>query len=215
MSEYERLIAQIADLMARIETQRAEADRWQQQQCAAAERAVAQAEAAVRQAEKDIDAARWQSQAVDAAAARLWQKLGRTLGSAGHRLGDPPAPTGGAAAGPEALLDGVRDLLDRAREPRFLPASTYPLLAVFGVLGAGAAYALGFAARIGGARHGGDLASGMPALSLVVTLLGPLVGLVPAKLLTERRHAVLNPRAVMVVLVAGLVSTAALFALLR
>ncbi|HEX5597621.1 MAG TPA: hypothetical protein VFX61_16620 [Micromonosporaceae bacterium] len=214
MSEYARLIEQLAGVAARVEAQRAEAELWRQQQCAAAERAVARAEAAVRQAEEEIEAARRQIQTVDAAAAELWQELGRRLPVA-HRLGDPPAPTPGATASPETLLDGVQELLDHARRPRFLPSSVYPLLAVLGALGAGAAYALGFAARLGGARHGGDLASGLPALSLVVTLLGPLVGLVPAKLLAERRHAVLNPRAVVIVVAAGLVSTATLFALFR
>ena len=45
--------------------------------------------------------------------------------------------------------------------------------------------------------------SAMPVLALMVTLLGPLVGLVPARVLADRRHAVLGPRPITVVLGAG------------
>ncbi len=75
--------------------------------------------------------------------------------------------------------------------------------------GAVVAYALGAAARALAAGYSGDLAVGLPVLALVVTLLGPVVGLAPARLLADRRHAVLGPRPMIVVLVAGLVTTVA------
>jgi hypothetical protein len=121
----------------------------------------------------------------------------------------------GATADPVTLLAGVRDLLDRTRQPGDLPGSVNPLLALCGVAGAVLAYALGGAARAAGDRYGGELAVGLPVLALVVTLLGPLVGLVPAKVLADRRHAVLGPRPVAVVLVAGLLTTVLLLALTR
>ncbi|MCM0679141.1 hypothetical protein NCC78_31400, partial [Micromonospora phytophila] len=99
--------------------------------------------------------------------------------------------------------------------PGDLPGSVNPLLAFCGAAGAVLAYALGTASRAAGDRYGGDLAVGMPVLALVVTLLGPLVGLVPAKVLADRRHAVLGPRPVAVVLAAGVLSTALLLALAR
>jgi hypothetical protein len=198
-----------------VAAQRAEADGWYERQCAAAERAVRSAERAVQQAGREVSAALEEVEVVDAEASHLWQVFRGRLGAAAGRLGDPPGPAPGASAAPGTLLDGVRDLLDRAKQPTELSGSADPLLAIFGLLGAVAAYALGAAARLLGDRYGGDLAVGMPVLALVVTLLGPFVGLAPAKLLADRRHAALGPRPVVVVVVAGLVTTGVLVALLR
>ncbi len=50
-------------------------------------------------------------------------------------------------------------------------------------------------------------------LALVVTLLGPVLGLIPARLIADRRHAVLSPRPVLIVVVAGLATTLLLLTL--
>ncbi|MFI6763168.1 hypothetical protein ACIBF5_28960 [Micromonospora sp. NPDC050417] len=216
MSEtYAGLIRQLADVTARMEAERAEAESWYASQCAGAERAVRDAEQAVRRAETELASAGQEAELTDAEVLHLWQTLRDRLGAGARRIGDPPVPTPGPPTDPSLLLEGVRDLLDRTRHPGELPASSHPLLAVFGALGAALAYTLGFAARAAGVRYGGDLAVGMPVLSLVVTLLGPLVGLAPARLLADRRHAGLDPRAVTVVVVAGALTTGTLFALFR
>jgi hypothetical protein len=216
MSEsYAQLIRQLAEVTVRVDAERAEADGWYAGQCAGAERAVRDAEQAVRRAESELAAAREAAEATDAEVVHLWQTLRGQLGAAAGRLGAPPVPAAGAPADPTTMLDGVRDLLDRAKHPGDLPTSAQPLLAIFGVLGAAVAYALGFAARVAGVQYGGDLAVGMPVLGLVVTLFGPVVGLAPAKLLADRRHAGLDPRAVTIVVIAGVLTTGTLFALLR
>ncbi|MEH0973095.1 hypothetical protein V6U77_18415 [Micromonospora sp. CPCC 205546] len=207
---YAAQIRRLAELSARLRAQRAEAHTWHAQQCAAAERAVAEAEAELRRAERELVDAREEQERVDAEVADLWQALRGRLGGSGRRAGGPPAPVPGASGDPAPLLAGVRDLLNRTRQPGDLPGSVNPLLALCGVAGAVLAYALGGAARAAGDRYGGELAVGLPVLALVVTLLGPLVGLVPAKVLADRRHAVLGPRPMTVVLVAGLVTTVAL-----
>ncbi|MEU4381398.1 hypothetical protein [Micromonospora echinofusca] len=207
---YAAQIRRLAELSARVRAQRNEAHTWHAQQCAAAERAVAEAEAALRRAERELVDAREEQERVDAEVADLWQSLRGRLGGPGRRAGGPPAPAPGATGDPAPLLAGVRDLLVRTRQPGDLPGSVNPLLALCGVAGAVLAYALGGAARAAGDRYGGELGVGLPVLALVVTLLGPLVGLVPAKVLADRRHAVLGPRPMTVVLVAGLVTTVAL-----
>ncbi|MFC3502360.1 hypothetical protein ACFOOK_15490 [Micromonospora krabiensis] len=212
---YAAQVRRLADLTARVHAQREEARTWYERQCAAAEQAVAEAAEQVRQAEQELVDARELQDRVDAEAAHLWQQLRGRLGSAGRRLGGPPAPATGVDGDPRPLLAGVRDLLDRTRQRGELPGSVNPLLALCGVVGAGVAYALGVGARAAGVGYGGDLAVGMPVLALVVTLLGPLAGLVPAKVLADRRHAVLGPRAMTVVLAAGLVTTALLLVLGR
>jgi hypothetical protein len=216
MSEtYAQLIGRLAEMTARMDAERAEADGWYAGQCAGAERAVRDAERAVQRAEAELAAAREEAEATDAEVIHLWQTLRDRLGASAGRIGDPPVPTAGAPTDPTTLLGGVRDLLDRTRHRGELPTSAQPLLAIFGVLGAAVAYALGFAARMAGIRYGGDLAVGIPVLSLVVTLLGPLIGLAPAKLLADRRHAGLDPRAVAIVVITGVLTTGTLFALVR
>ncbi|MBM0229753.1 MULTISPECIES: hypothetical protein [Micromonospora] len=210
---YAAQIRRLAELTSRVAAQREEAHTWYAQQCAAADRAVAEATAQVRRAEAEAAEARELVERVDAEAAHLWQELRTRLGASARRLGDPPGPARDASGDPVPLLHGVRELLDRTRQPGELPGSLNPLLVLCGVGGAVVAYVLGVGARAVGTGSGGDLAVGMPVLGLVVTLLGPLVGLAPARLLADRRHAVLGPRPITVVLTAGLVTTVLLLAL--
>ncbi|MFG1842532.1 hypothetical protein [Micromonospora sp. NPDC049175] len=211
---YAAQLRRLADLTARVGEQRAEAHTWYERQCAAAERAVADATEQVQDAEVELVEAREQQERVDAEVAHLWQQVRTRLGA--RRLGGPPAPAAsGGGTDAVVLLTRARDLLDRAGQPGELPGSVNPLLALCGVAGAVLAYALGLGARALGVGYGGDLAVGMPVLALVVTLIGPLVGLAPARVLADRRHAVLGPRPIIVVLGAGLLTTALLLALGR
>ncbi|MBY8874628.1 hypothetical protein K7640_22630 [Micromonospora sp. PLK6-60] len=211
---YAAQVRRLAELTARVAQQRAEAHTWYARQCAAAERAVADAEEQVRRAEAELTAARELQERVDGEVAHLWQQLRGRLGVGARRLGDPPGPARDAAGDPVPLLRGAQELLDRARQPGELPGSANPVLALCGVAGAVVAYALGAGARVLGLGYGGDLAVGLPVLALVVTLLGPPLGLAPAKLFADRRHAVLGPRPIFVVLVAGLATTILLLTLL-
>jgi hypothetical protein len=210
---YAAQLRRLAELTSRVATQRAEAHTWYAQQCAAAERAVAGATEEVRHAETAVVEARELVERVDAEAAHLWQQLRVRLGGGTRRLGDPPGPARDAAGDPVPLLRAVRQLLDRTRQPGELPGSVNPLLALCGIGGSVLAYVLGGLARAVGTGSGGDLAVGMPVVALVVTLVGPLLGLAPARLLADRRHAVLGPRPIIVTLAAGLVTTVLLLVL--
>lgn len=210
---YVAQLRRLAELTTRVAAQRAEAHTWYAQQCAAAERAVAEAAEQVRRAEAELDQARDLAERVDAEAAHLWGQLRDRIGWSERRLGDPPGPARDATGDPLPLLHGVRELLARAGRPGELPGSTNPVLVACGVGGAVIAYLLGLAARALGHGSGGDLAVGMPVLALVVTLLGPLVGLAPARLIADRRHAVLTPRPMLLVAGAGLATTLLLLTL--
>ncbi|MFI7284572.1 hypothetical protein ACIBOV_30375 [Micromonospora chersina] len=210
---YAAQIRRLADLTARVAAQRDEARSWYAQQVAAADRAVADATEQVRRAEAEVAEAQRMVERVDAEATHLWKQLRARIGAGGRRLGDPPGPALDATGDPVPLLRGVRELLERTRQPGELPSSANPLLVACGIGGALVAYALGEGARALGAGSGGDLAVGMPVLALVVTLLGPLVGLAPARLLADRRHAVLTPRPIILVAAAGLATTALLLTL--
>ncbi|MBW4700763.1 MULTISPECIES: hypothetical protein [unclassified Micromonospora] len=202
---YAAHVRRLAELTGRVAAQRAEAQAWHDQQCAAAQRAVAQASAQLRDAEQEATDARSMLERVDTEVGHLWAELRSLLGT--RRLGDPPGPARDVTGDPVPLLHGVRELLDRTGQRGELPGSVNPLLALCGVAGAVVAYALGAGARAVGQRYGGDLAVGMPVLALVVTLLGPVAGLAPAKRLADRRHALLGPRPLAVVLAAGVLTT--------
>ncbi|MEU7979415.1 hypothetical protein AB0B63_12875 [Micromonospora sp. NPDC049081] len=202
---YAAHVRRLAELTGRVAAQRAEAQAWHDQQCAAAQRAVAQASAQLRDAEQEATDARSMLERVDTEVGHLWAELRSLLGT--RRLGDPPGPARDVTGDPVPLLHGVRELLDRTGQRGELPGSVNPLLALCGVAGAVVAYALGAGARALGQRYGGDLAVGMPVLALVVTLLGPVAGLAPAKRLADRRHALLGPRPLAVVLAAGVLTT--------
>ncbi|TDC68502.1 hypothetical protein E1193_31160 [Micromonospora sp. KC606] len=207
---YAAHVRRLAELAGRVRTQRAEAQAWHDQQCAAAERAVAEAVERLRRAEAELTEARSMVDRVEAEVAHLWAELRGRLRLGARRLGPPPGPARDATGDPVDALRAARDLLERAGQPGELPGSANPLLALCGVAGALLTYALGAGARAVGERYGGDLAAGMPVLALVVTLLGPLAGLAPAKRLADRRHALLGPRPAGIVLVAGLATTVAL-----
>lgn len=212
---YAAQVRRLADLTERVSVQRTEANTWYEQQCASARRAVADAEDQVRRAERELSAARELQERVEAEVRLLWQELRGRFRSADRRMGGPPHPADGAAGDPLPMLAAVRDLLARTGQPGELPGSVNPLLAVCGAVGALVTYALGTVARTTGDRYGGDLAVGLPVLALVVTLLGPLVGLIPAKVFADRRHAVLGPRPMAVVVVAGLLTTVLLLTMAR
>ncbi|WBC15659.1 hypothetical protein O7600_02140 [Micromonospora sp. WMMA1998] len=202
---YSAQIRRLAELTARVSAQRAEAHTWYAEQVAAADRAVADAAEQVRQAQAEVAEARRMVDRVDGEVTHLWGQLRARLGV--RRLGDPPGPTRDAAGDPVPLLRGVRELLERTGQPGELPGAVNPLLIACGVGGALVAFLLGLGARALGAGSGGDLAVGLPVLALVVTLLGPLVGLAPARLLADRRHAVLTPRPMILVAASGLATT--------
>ncbi|MEU1845508.1 hypothetical protein [Micromonospora sediminicola] len=207
---YSAQIRRLAELTARMAAQRAEAHTWYGEQVAAADRAVADAAEQVRRAEAEVAEARRMVDRVDGEVTHLWGQLRARLGV--RRLGDPPGPARDAAGDPVPLLRGVRELLERTGQPGELPGAVNPLLIACGVGGALVAFLLGLGARALGAGSGGDLAVGLPVLALVVTLLGPLVGLAPARLLADRRHAVLTPRPMILVAASGLATTLLLLA---
>ncbi|RIV41380.1 hypothetical protein [Micromonospora radicis] len=204
---YAAQLRRLAELTARVQQQRAEAHAWYEQQCAAADRAVAESADEVNRAERELAAARETQERVDAEVGALWQELNVRLGGGGRRAGTPPAPAVDATGDPLPLLDGVRDLLRRTRQRGELPGNVNPLLVLCGVGGAVLAYAVGAGARALAGRTDGELAVGLPVLALVVTLLGPVLGLIPARLIADRQHAALSPRPVLLVVAAGLTTT--------
>ncbi|MFY1632005.1 hypothetical protein ACN27F_01770 [Solwaraspora sp. WMMB335] len=217
---YPALMQQLAELAAGLQARRDEAQQWHAQQCANAQAAIDELEAELADLRQAQVQARRQVDDVDREVAAIWAEASHRFGSTAARFaGLPPALS--VPVGPEQpdeprhWLAAARRLVHRSADPGALPRSAYPALVVFGVLGAAAGFGLATLCRLAGQRYGGDLAVGMPVIALVVTLLGPLLGLVPAKLLADHRHAVLDIRGSLAVLTAGLVTCAMLVVTLR
>lgn len=205
---YRDLVARLDRRHAELAAERAQVTAWYEQQRAAAESAVRRAGAAVAQATAEVDQARSTVERTDLEAHRLWRLLEDRIGP----LGQPPPPaTVVVDDDPADLLQAVEGRLERHRRaPRETPSWVSPLLVVSGVLGAGIGYAAAHGARWAALRIGGDFAVFAPVLKQIVTLLAPLAGLVPAKLLADRRHTRLDGGAVGVVLISGLLALGAL-----
>ncbi|WJK35952.1 hypothetical protein [Solwaraspora sp. WMMA2065] len=214
-ASYPELMRRLAELAAALQNRRNEAQQWYAQRCDGAQAAVAEVETDLAELHQLHEQASRELADVDRAAADIWTEVGHRFGPLAGRLGGlpaplPPPPGTAVDDDPEHWLAAARALVERSNDVGPLSRAAYPVLALFGAAGAVAAFGLSTAARWAGQRYGGDLAVGMPVIALVVTLVGPLLGLVPAKALADRRHAELDLRTVSIVLVAGLAATAVL-----
>ncbi|HEX8631547.1 MAG TPA: hypothetical protein VF755_25595 [Catenuloplanes sp.] len=219
-TDYARLMRRLAALDAQLAAQRAQAEAWYAEQCAAADAAVRAAERAVRETGARVDAARRVAEVVDAEAAYLWSTFVHQVGPSAEQFG---------RSLPRAVVPQQRDgrqaddYLHEA-QARVAPATTVrrpsggsmrTLLALVGAVGGAVGFAAGAALRWAGQRAGGDWAVGLPVLALIVTLLGPAVGVAVAKRVADRRGSGLDPAGVAVVAIAGLATAAALLLALR
>lgn len=203
MESYRDLMARLARRQDALAAERAEIDSWSAQADAAAQAAVDRAAEAVAGATASVEAARSTVERIDMEAHGLWREIGQQ--------GPPPepAPVADPDDDPDQVLQAVRDRLVRyRRRDGELPGRV--ALVVCGILGAGLGYAAAYGARWAALRIGGDFAVFAPVLKQIVTVLAPFIGLVPAKLLADRRQARLDPGAVVVVLLAGLITLGAL-----
>ncbi|WP_020523132.1 hypothetical protein [Catelliglobosispora koreensis] len=159
---------------------------------AAAEDAVSSASATVTQAHRVVAQ-------TDLAAAGVWDELKRVRGRRGRRLGGVPDAACSSQADPEALLASASTRVERARrggEP--LPPMVLPLLFF---LGAGCA---ALVALLG------------VFIGWLVLLPAPLAGLPLARHWVDHRFAArLDPGAIGVLVIGGMLASAGVFLTLR
>lgn len=214
MESYRELVAGLARRYEEYTAEREEITSWYAHEQAAADAALDRAAEAVERATAEVAQARSLVERTDLEAHRLWLRLQDRSG----RPGLPPEPALAAPANtdPARLLHEVAMKLEEAqrarRERRELPGWTSPALVVFGVLGAAVGYAVAYAARSAAPQIGGDIDAFAPVLRMIVTALAPLLGLVPAKLLADRTGGQLESGQIGTVLIAGLLTVAALLA---
>lgn len=218
-TDYQLLMARLAELDAEARADRAEAQNWYAQQCANADAAVEAAQAAVRRSAAEVAAARRDAERVQADAAILWTDYVHQVGPPAERFGRTlPRPVVPQQRAGRDAADYLHEVRTRVAAPARAGAAGDPaqwILVVFGLAGGVLGFLAGAALRWAGARAGGDLAVVLPVLALIVTLVGPAVGVVGAKRWTDRRHVTLDATGVALVLVVGLVTAGALLYGLR
>jgi hypothetical protein len=215
---YRDLLRRLTALDDQATAHRADAQRWHDDRLAAAEDKVRAAEESVREAERSVRDAQRQLEAVDARAAGLWADFVHRIGPAAERFGrtKPPAAVPGQPdRDADEYLQEAATSVTYTPPPRPLSGGTTLLFGVFGfgggLLGV-VAYQL---VRWAGQEAGGDWATAVPVLALIVLLLGPVPAVLAAKRVADRRGAGLNAAAVATVLISGGLTAGLLVAAIR
>ena len=210
-ADYRSVLRRLTTLDEEAADLRAEAQRWHDGRVAAADQAVHQADNDVKAAARAAEQAQRNLEQVDARALGLWADYV-------HKVG-PPAERYGKLM-PQAAIPRQRgdrnadDYLEEVAAKVKYTAPTQPLnfgiKALFvlfglvgGLVGAGAFLAL---RQIGGTQQTGTWRDAMPVVALVVLLACPVLAVVAAKKVADRRKSGLDAATVATVLLAGLVA---------
>lgn len=218
-ADYRTVLRRLTTLDEKATGLRQEARRWFTDRAAAADAAVREAAREMEAAEHAIRAAQHDLEQVDARAAGLWSDFVHRIGPAAERFGRtlPPASIP-RQRGDDGAERAAADYLDEVENRvRYTPPArpiTFGTKVLFGILG----FAGGLLGVIGnlmvrgsGTAAGGDWQQAAPVVALLVLLCCPILAVVTAKLIADRRGVGLDTSAVVTVLGAGLVTAGLLF----
>jgi hypothetical protein len=212
--DYRAILRRLTALDDEAAAHRAEARGWFDAGIAAAEGKLREAEDGVREAELGVQAARRDLERVDARAAGLWADFVHRVGPKAERFGrtkPPPAVPRQRDRDAEEYLREAAGTVAYTPPPRPLTSGTTVLFALFGFVGGAIGVAAGQLLRWAGRTAGGDWATAMPVLALIVLMLGPVLAVFAAKRVADRRGVGLAAAAVATVLVTGLVTAGLIF----
>lgn len=216
--DYRSVLRKLTNLDDEAGAHRAEARSWHDSRAIEADNAVRAADQRIREAQAALREAQHERDEVDARVAVLWAEFAHKVGRPADRFGaqapQPAIPHQRGRDAEEYLQDAATVA---AWTPAPRPASGSPslLYAVLGALGGAVGVAAWSLLRWAGREAGGDLATGLPVVALVVALLGPILAVVTAKRVADRRAAQLDVSAVATVLIASLIAAGVVVALAR
>ncbi|WP_328476880.1 hypothetical protein OHA21_23075 [Actinoplanes sp. NBC_00393] len=215
-ADYRTVLRRLTSLDQRATTLREEARGWHAERIAAADAAVREAEERVREAQHDVRVAQRELEQVDARAAGLWSEFVHRVGPAAERFGRTLPP----ASIPRQREREARDYLDEVETrvkytppARPLTFGTQVLFGIFGFAGGLLGVIGNLVLRRTGEAAGADSDWGQaaPVVALLVLLCCPILAVVTAKLVADRRGVGLDTAAVATVLVTGLITAGLLF----
>ena len=216
--DYRSVVRKLTNLDNEAAAHRAEARDWHDSRAVAADNAVRAADQRIRETQAAWRAEQRRREEVDARSAVLWAEFAHKAGRAAERFG-PQAPQ--PAVPHQRDRDAADYLQEAAATAAWVPAQgkltggVTLLYVVLGALGGALGVAAWSTLRWAGREAGGDWAAGLPVVALVVALLGPILAVVTAKRVAERRSMQLDPSAVATVLIAGLIAAGLVLALAR
>jgi tetrahydromethanopterin S-methyltransferase subunit G len=214
-ADYRTVLRRLTTLDQRAAALREEAERWHGERLASASEAVQAAEDEVRAARSDVRAAQRDLETVDARAAGLWSEFVHRVGPAAERFGRtlPPAsiPRQRAERDAQDYLDEVESRVKYTAPARPFTVGTKILFGILGFAGGVLGVIGNVTLRQTGAAAGGDWTQAAPVVALLVLLACPVLAVVTAKLVADRRGVGLDTAAVATVLTTGLVTAGLLF----
>jgi hypothetical protein len=218
-ADYRTVLRRLTSLDEKATGLRAEARRWYADRVAAADAAVQEAAGQLETAERAVRAAQRDLERVDARAAGLWSDFVHRVGPVAERFGRtlPPASIPRQRGDDDTDRNAEDYLNEVENRVRYTPPArpiTLGTKIVFGLLGltGGLLGVIGnLMVRRTGTAAGGDWQQAAPVVALLVLLLCPVLAVVVAKLIADRRDAPLDTSAVVTVLGTGLVTAGLLF----
>jgi tetrahydromethanopterin S-methyltransferase subunit G len=218
-ADYRTVLRRLTGLDEKATGLRQEARRWFTDRAAAADAAVREASAEMEAAEHAIRAAQRDLEQVDARAAGLWSDFVHRIGPAAERFGRtlPPAsiPRQRGDETDRAATDYLDEVENRVRytpPARPITFGTKILFGILGFVGGLVGFFGNLAVRSSGVAAGGDWQQAAPVVALLVMLCCPILAVVSAKLIADRRGVGLDTSAVVTVLGTGLATAVLLFA---
>ncbi|GIF03190.1 hypothetical protein [Actinoplanes siamensis] len=214
-ADYRTVLRRLTTLDQRAARLRTEAVEWHAGQRATADEAVREAEERVREARRAVQDAQRELEEVDARAAGLWAEYVHRVGPVAERFGRlPQASIPRQRSDDRAPADYLAEVEKRIKwtaPARPITFGVKVLFAIFGLVG-GILGAIGNQVlRETGAASAGDWHQAAPVVALLVLLAFPVLAVVAAKLVADRRKVGLDTAAVVTVLVTGLVTAMLLF----
>jgi len=219
-ADYRSVLRRLTTLDEEAALRRAEAQRWYEDRTAAADQAVQQARDALTGAGLQVAEAQRDLEAVDAKANNLWSEFVHKVGPPAERYGRtlPPAavPRQRGERAASEYLDEVATRVSYVPPARPLNGGVKLLFGAFGfVSGVVGVLAYQLLREKAGGPGGGDWRDSLPVIALVVLLACPVLAVVAAKRVADRRGVGLTAGTIGIVLITGLVTAALFLAALR
>lgn len=215
-ADYRTVLRRLTTLDQRAARLRAEAEEWHTTQRSSADEAVQEAEIRVRAARHAVREAQRGLEEVDARAAGLWAEFVHRAGPIAERFGKLPPPSiprqRADERAPEEYLAEVEKRVKWTAPARPINFGIKVLFAIFGLAGGILGAIANQVLRETGATSAGDWHQAAPVVALLVLLACPVLAVVGAKLVADRRKVGLDTSTVVTVLGTGVVTAMLLFA---
>jgi hypothetical protein len=218
--DYRAVVRRLTTLDDEAAAHRAQAYEWYDARVAAADEKVQAAGEAVQAAQQAVRAAQREREEIDARAAGLWSDFVHRVGAPAERFGKqvPPPAVPRQRDDDRSADDYLQEVAAKVAwtaPARPLSGATTIMFALFGFIGGTLGAAANRLLHWAGREAGGDWASALPVVALIVLLLGPVVAVAGAKRVADRRGVPLDAGAVATVLITGLATAGLVYTFVR